>query len=151
MICLGERTGNLDMVLLLLIFLFTSAAILLFGLQVSRQIEENMDDHFRTATPFLYLVSRARQHDEITLTPLRGDTPSLFLPSEYDETGYATYLYYYGGGLYELFIPTDISAAPADGQLLLQTDPISFQLEGSLISVTCTDSTGHAGTLFLLL
>lgn len=139
-------TDTLAVVSLFTIFLCVSAALLLFGLQVWRQISARSESDFATQTPLAFVAAKVRQNDAPRVTAFEDGTPALVMESDYYGERYYTWLYCYDGGLYELFLPWDIQLTPQDGTLLIETAPIDFQTAPGGVQITTQDG---ALSLFL--
>ena len=72
------------------------------------------------------------------------------LTSVINDIPYATSLYEYNGWLYELFARTDIELPLDAGQPVMEVSSLSFkEISPSLLSVSITDSTGEAETIYV--
>lgn len=141
---------TLAVVVLLTIFLCTAATLLLFGLQVYQDTGNQMEETFEIHTPLSYLASRSRQHDGVHVSAFDDGTPALLMESEYGGELYYTWLYYYNNGLYELFTPADVVLTPPDGELLIETRPLSFSQDNGIITINYSDGGDSVNDRLLL-
>ncbi len=134
------------------VFAVSAVVVILFGANIYRSTVSHMDHNYTQRTSIAYITEKIRQSDESGALQLRteNNTPVLMLTSVINDIPYATSLYEFNGWLYELFARTDIELPLDAGQPVMEVSSLSFkEISPSLLSVSITDSTGEAETIYV--
>lgn len=107
-----RNTVNLLFTMLLfLVFVVSALFTVLIGGKVYENINVRSQDNYTASVSLQYVANKIRQGDQkgsISVIQVEN-TPVLQICSEVGENSYASWIYYYDGGIRELF------ADPADG------------------------------------
>lgn len=139
---------------LTLFFVFAASALIvlllaanLYGSTVDRL---QVNDQGRTALS--YISEKVRQSDTGgSMEVSEVDGVSCFaLSAEYNNTGYTTYIYEYGGMLKELFIRSGAQVSLKDGMDIMEIRSFSVHKKGeNLYQFTAIDSQGNESSLLV--
>ncbi|MCJ7855129.1 DUF4860 domain-containing protein [Lachnospiraceae bacterium NSJ-143] len=137
--------------LLFCVFIFASAAMLLCGIKVYENTENDTAKVYGTQTALSYIANKVRQNDcgNIRIETLPTDTRALAMDCEIDGESYTTYLYYYGGNLCEIFSPADIIIEADSGIPVIGAESLDIDYTDGIIKVTVKESHGFSDFILL--
>lgn len=119
-------------------------SVLLGGANVYRQLNQRDQKSYDRRTCAQYIATKLRQApapEAVAIAPF-GDGDALLITETIKEDTYLTRVYCHNGWLMELFTISDGEFAPEDGEKILPLQELSLSLDGSLISVSLTDTDG---------
>lgn len=127
--------------LLFLVFSVMMLLVLLFGASAYKNITTSLEQQYRERTCLNYIAAKVRNCDsagKVYITDVPG-VPALAMDEGTGDIVYTTYIYYYNGSLYELYIEKDSQFSPSDGFSILPLDDVAIeQMTDSLFKVECT-------------
>ncbi len=143
----SKRRNNrhtVDMLFVLALFCtfaVCASLVIAFGAHIYQKTVSNMEDHFNLHTASSYITQKIHSHDEAGMVELSNldNKDCLILKDVYGDKEYLTYIYEYDGVLKELFVASDASVHPGDGQDILDIKDFSVDLDGQIIHVSITD------------
>lgn len=126
-----EHTVDRVFVLALLALFVAVAFILVFtGARQYRSIADGMTENFNERTIASYLREKMNQNDmegAVSLTTI-GDCQALALEEEANEAVFITYIYCYGGSLYEITVSDGTDVLPGDGQEIMELQGLDIKM-----------------------
>ena len=126
-----EHTVDRVFVLALLALFVAVAFILVFtGARQYRSIADGMTENFNERTIASYLREKMNQNDmegAVSLTII-GDCQALALEEEANEAVFTTYIYCYGGSLYEITVSDGTDVLPGDGQEIMELQGLDIKM-----------------------
>lgn len=126
-----EHTVDRVFVLALLALFVAVAFILVFtGARQYRSIADGMTENFNERTIASYLREKMNQNDmegAVSLTTI-GDCQALALEEEANEAVFTTYIYCYGGRLYEITVSDGTDVLPGDGQEIMELQGLDIKM-----------------------
>ena len=151
------RIGSVFVLLIFCIFIFSVLLVLLLGARVLQVVSSSGDGAYAKRTCVQYITEKIRHSDSggaVFVSGFSGDdadTQTLFLPQEIDGETYYTRIYYYNGGICELFSESGAEAVPADGTLIVECSYITFEQDSSLLGFTVGNSDGSESSMTVCL
>ena len=138
-----KHSAQLLPVLLLALFLLLSTLIAVRSAAAYKKVLDR-SDRLDRSTALTYITEKVRQNDAAGALRVGriGDCEALVI-AQGDEILYDTYIYCYDGSLRELMIKRELAPAPEMGRALLPMDSLELTLEGGLLRIRCTDSSGE--------
>ncbi len=144
-----HHIDGLAALLLFGVFAVCVLAVLLTGASAYRRLTQRDQAAYGRRTCAQYIATKVRQSDagygNIAVKDI-GGAQALILDAEQE---YVTYLYSYDGWLWELYTWSGEPPVPGDGQQLMETEQISWSLEGLLLTVEIIAPSGAEDTLLL--
>ncbi len=115
--------------LLFLIIVIMSVMIILLGQNIYENINKDRADNYEKRVSISYIANKVRQADKEKSIRVEnsGDVQALVIREVYGEDYYETWIYYYNGGLYELFTGENIQFNPEDGMKIMNIDSFSIE------------------------
>ncbi|WP_312700069.1 DUF4860 domain-containing protein [Sedimentibacter sp.] len=115
--------------LLFLIIVVMSVMIILHGQKIYESINEDRSYNYEKRVSLSYIANKVRQADRENSIRIEnsGDIQSLVIRELYDGDYYETWIYFYNGGLYELFAGEGIPFNPDDGMKIMDVDSFSIE------------------------
>lgn len=155
---MNNNHQKLDMTALAALLVFAVFAVcillvLLTGADVYKRLVDKRQQTYDSRTMAQYLTTRVRQADQsgsIATEDFEG-VSALVLREEIHGEDYLTRVYAYDGYLRELFTAADGSFHPADGEIILEADTLSFSLTGNTLTVFLEPHGGQTQVLTLFL
>ncbi|WP_165445152.1 DUF4860 domain-containing protein [Bacilliculturomica massiliensis] len=144
---------TLCILLLLCVFAFSALMMAVFGANAYTRISTQKELHFQRTTPLFYIAGKVRQ----TGAPAAvrqdqcGGVPALVFTSDDGGEPCETWIYEYDGSLYELYIDAGAEFEPADGTPILDSDGLSFHLDGGRLTLTAAGQNGQRSEMTLTL
>ena len=138
-----KHSAQLLPVLLLALFLLLSTLIAVRSAAAYKKVLDR-SDRLDRSTALTYITEKVRQNDAAGALRVGriGDCQALVI-AQGDEILYDTYIYCYDGSLRELMIKRELAPAPEMGRALLPMESLELTLEGGLLRIRCTDSSGE--------
>ena len=138
-----KHSAQLLPMLLLALFLLLSTLIAVRSAAAYKKVLDR-SDRLDRSTALTYITEKVRQNDAARALRVGriGDCQALVI-AQGDEILYDTYIYCYDGSLRELMIKRELAPAPEMGRALLPMDSLELTLEGGLLRIRCTDSSGE--------
>ena len=138
-----KHSAQLLPVLLLALFLLLSALTAVRSAAAYKKVLDR-SDRLDRSTALTYITEKVRQNDAAGALRVGriGDCEALVI-AQGDEVLYDTYIYCYDGSLRELMIKRELTPAPEMGRALLPMESLELTLEGGLLRIRCTDSSGE--------
>lgn len=117
--------------LLFFVFLLCTIFTILIGSRVYENIRERDNASFHTDTALAYMTNKVRQGDMADTVSIRENNGCqvLILTSEYEGVLFETWIYQMDGALWELFTQMDSGIDVFSGQMIMDCEPLSFDLE----------------------
>jgi len=117
--------------LLFFVFLLCTVFTILIGSRVYENIRERDNRSFHTNTALAYMTNKVRQGDMAHAVSIREENGCqvLVLTSDYDGILFETWIYQMDGALWELFTQKDSGLDVFSGQMIMECEPVSFDLE----------------------
>ena len=144
---------QLDGIIALLLFAVFAAcvlAVLLTGADAYRLLTERDQVSYDRRTCVQYVATRVRQADRLGGVSVEdfGGVQALVLA---DEGGYGTWVYCYDGYIMELYTDPALGNGPQAGERIMPASALELRLEGRVLTVDVTGSTGeHSGITLAL-
>ena len=112
--------------------------------------EQQADDQVQL--PYLVLFNRLQNvpADQVTVREWAG-TECLVIQEEIEGRTYETLFYYQNGALMELLTGTEHELNLTAGEILVSSQPLSFELESDRLQVRWQNDQGPSATLSLIL
>ena len=132
-----EKPSNLTEFLALAVFALFALClfgVLLTGAKVYRNLVDQGSRSYADRTAAMYLSTRVRQSGGITVEEFDG-CPALVSREEIDGRTYVTRVYCCDGYLRELFCAENAALSPEDGEIVLEAETFSAQLEQNTLLV----------------
>ena len=132
-----EKPSNLTEFLALAVFALFALClfgVLLTGARVYRNLVDQGSRSYADRTAAMYLSTRVRQSGGITVEEFDG-CPALVSREEIDGRTYVTRVYCCDGYLRELFCAENAALSPEDGEIVLEAETFSAQLEQNTLLV----------------
>lgn len=152
------KTSNRHMIDLVfplaLFFVFAASALiaLILAADLYGSTADRLQINDQGRTVLSYVSEKVRQSDtggSMEVAEVDG-IPCFALSSEYNNTGYTTYIYEYDGMLKELFIRSDTQASLKDGMDITEIRSFSVNKKGkNLYQFTAIDSQGNESSLLV--
>lgn len=130
--------------------------VLLTGAKTYRAQTDRDQSSWERRTGAQYVAAKLRHGDEAGAVSFSGADgagwyDTLNLRETYDGREYVTAVYYYDGYIRELFTVEGGVYAPEDGEPVLKAQGLRFGLDGSLIEVECTGTSGETSRSYIAL
>jgi hypothetical protein len=153
----GKNTIKLESIFTLLLFAVFAGAVLLvllLGVKSCRALAERGDAAYQSRTCVQYIAAKVRHSDSggnVFVDDFSDDSDisTLFLAQEIDGALYYTRIYYYDGHICELFSLADAKVNPLDGNSVLESSGLQFNMDGNLLAVSASDENGRVTSLTL--
>ena len=149
----NSKISNLMTLLVFCVFAVCVLLVLLTGADVYQRLVSNQQSHFEERTVARYLSTRLHQGDldgQVFVEDFEGCS-ALVLQEEIEGDLYSTRVYCHDGYVRELFTPAEGSFSPQDGEKILETQSLEFELKDKLLTVTITLQNGARQQWVLLL
>jgi hypothetical protein len=145
-----RTAGSLLAFALVCLFALLSVLVVTTGLQAYEQIIRNAELNTQLRTSLNYTANKIRAHDGLGAVEakLEGDIPTLALYETIEGDGYVTYIYCYGGMLYERFAPADSAFDPEQGEELVPMESFSATVDARGVTQLFEDLSGERYTQF---
>lgn len=144
----SHRSDFIFTLTLFTVFLISSVILVLFGARIYQKSVSETAENRRIRTSLSYITEKIRQCDHqnsISVTNL-DERAVLVLYSEYNQTPYATYIYWDNGYLKELFARRGLPFQPEAGSIITAVRDFSVTQDGSMVQLTVTEQNGTAHT-----
>ena len=141
----GHSVYGLLTLLLFSVFAGCVLTVLLSGADTYQRLVARDENAFCQRTCVQYISNRLRQlplTGEAEVTDFYGES-CLVLPETIGGERYLTRVYRWDGWIRELFTPEQGSYLPEQGERLIEAKGLTFQREGSLLSVHLVDGEGR--------
>ena len=148
----------------LTLFLLLSAlsiSVIMAGATVYEKIADNMESNYDRRVTFSYLTTKIRQNDSVGSIEFKekDGTDMIALREIYDDGDeYVTYIYYYDGYIWEIYLEVESNGDTIDfylddGDKIIKANDFSFGLNesGDGIEMTLTDSEGNTQSTIVVL
>lgn len=130
----GSKLTELLALMVLLVFSLCIMVVLLTGTQVYRRLLDKGEREFAGRTGVRYITTRVRQARNVFVEDFK-DCSALVFPEEIDGEVYRTLLYWYDGYVYELFCDKPEYLYPEDGERVLESEALRFEIQNDLLVV----------------
>lgn len=133
------------------IYLIAGVLLVLLGANVYQQSAVEASDSRQIRTSLSYITEKVRQcdhEDSVSIFEDSGVT-ALALHSQYNGSGYTTYIYCDEGYLKELFTRDGLPFEAAAGNRISPLQRLGIQTVHSLIKLSITDSSYKTHELFI--
>lgn len=133
------------------VFAITVLFVLMSGAGVYKNTQSLMQERYEERTALSYITAKINHQDSegtIYVTEL-GGLDALAFNSDVGGVDTVTYMYYYGGAIRELTCPDGIELKPDAGQKIIEASDLDFEVDGDLITVTCTGTKGTSASVSL--
>ena len=134
--------STLAALLMFALFAIGILSVLLGGANVYRRLNQRGQKSYDSRTCAQYIATKLRQApapDAVAVAPF-GDGDALLITEIIEGETYLIRVYCHDGWLMELFTISNGVFAPEDGEKILPLQKLTLSLDGSLISVSLTDS-----------
>lgn len=108
--------------------------VLLSGAGVYRNLVDSAREQYARRTAVRYLTTRVRQAEAVAVEDFQGCC-ALVIREETDGEAYLTRVYCHDGAIRELYSPETARLAPADGEMIVEAEELSFEQTGNLLTV----------------
>ena len=131
----------IDGILTMLVFGIFAACIvlaLLSGAGVYKRLTAANLSSYNQRTCLQYLSTKLRtaeSPDSVHIASL-GGVDALAISETINGDGFTTYIYSYDGWLMELYCLDGINAGPDAGEKLMESGPVDFAIENSLVTIS---------------
>jgi hypothetical protein len=151
---MGKRKHIVNLVftvLLLGVFALAAVVVAVLGAQVYRSSAEKMQSNFDTRTSLVYIAEKLRQSASTNFEVKDiGGSESLVISEKYSDGGnYETWIYAYGGKLYEATVVSGNNVTPGMGQSIMNMDSMNFDVDEGLVKITTVNESGDEESLTL--
>lgn len=145
-----RTAGSLLTFALVCLFALLSVLVVTTGIQVYEQILRNAELNMQLRTSLNYTVNKIRAHDGLGSieAKLERGIPVLALYEAIEGDDYVTYIYCYGGMLYERFAPADSAFDPEQGEELVPMKSFSATVDERGVTQLFQDLDGELYTQF---
>ena len=151
-----EKKSKITSLIVLMVFCVFAVCILsvvLAGANVYERLVEKGQYRYEQRTAAQYITTRLRQADlseSVRIEDFEGKS-ALVLQEEIEGELYETYIYCYKGYIRELFITIGGKFVPEDGEKVLETEMLQFELNRSVLTVQFAfgDGTKQELTIYL--
>lgn len=150
-----KKTGgghSVDAIFVLSLFCVFAAAVLLaliLGTKTHTAMKTASDRAYYSRTALSYISEKLRHcdsRDAVEIGEFAGSS-ALVLRETYDGTDYETTIYYYEGGVRELFCEKGVQFEPSAGEEIIEGQAIGFSISDSgLVGVEYTDPDGNTAS-----
>lgn len=125
-----------DLLALMVFALFTLCLgmVLLTGAQSYRALVADSEANYEKRTAIRYLTTRVRQAERITVEDFGGSDALVVVETAENET-YLTRIYCYDGALRELFSTAEASLSPADGEIIVDAETVTFCVRDGVLQI----------------
>ncbi|WP_326910354.1 DUF4860 domain-containing protein [Sedimentibacter sp. MB31-C6] len=121
--------------LLFLTIVILSVMIIILGSDIYTNIKDERDSNYEIRVSLSYISNKLRQADNSKSINIKTihETPAIVINETYDSLNYETWIYYYDGYLYEIFIDEGTEFSLSDGMKVLKIDNFSiYKKNGNL-------------------
>lgn len=150
----GHTMSGVFVFLLIGVFAVASVILVLTGVKVYRSVTDSAAANADYQLAISYLRNKVHTYDHqngISIREMDG-LQALSLAEIYDGEKYETYIYFYEGALYELFIDAGTDFDPELGERLTEVQAISFSTQTpGLLQVDVTLPSGREHTVHMAL
>lgn len=149
---LGFAHKQLDFIFilaLLCIFAFGSFIMVIYGANIYKGIHADMDSNFEFRTPLSYISTKVRQNDDQNMISIveKDGVQALVLETIDSGERSQTWIYEYNHSLREIYLTKGISFQLDDGQAILPSYGLTFEMENGLLNITTKDHRGNSRSL----
>lgn len=131
-----EKSSKITDLLALLVFALFAVCVLLVlltGAKVYQNLVHNGNAYYAQQTAAQYVATRVRQAERVTVEVFDG-CDALVIWEQIDGETYLTRVYCHDGYIRELFCAENAELFPEAGEKILETESLSFSLEGSVLT-----------------
>lgn len=125
--------------ILFLMIVILSVMIIFIGKDIYTGINLDRESNYHKRVSLSYIANKIRQNDQedrVRIEELNGRN-SVVIDETYDDESFKTWIYYYDGGLYEMFGDKDMQFNPEDGLRILDIEGFEIeQLDTNLFKLT---------------
>lgn len=148
-----SKITSLIVLMVFCIFAVCILAVLLTGAGVYKRLVDREQSQYANRTVARYVTTRLRQADLADAVRVEdfGGQSALIFQEEIEGSLYETCVYCYEGYVRELFTAAGGDFAPEDGEKVLEARQLSFDLEGSVLTVRFLIREGTQQELTLVL
>lgn len=132
------------------IFALCVAAVLLTGVGAYKNLTDRGTDSYEQRVAARYITTRFHQAPVVQLEDFCG-LRAMTVREEIGGRVYVTRVYCHEGYIRELFAAEGAEVSPADGELLLEAESLSFSMDAQLMTVEIGHRSGKTQKLFLWL
>lgn len=134
---------------LLCIFAFGSFFMVIYGADIYKGIQEDIDSNFEFRTPLSYISTKVRQNDDRNAISLieKDDVKALVLETIDSGEINQTWIYEYDHSLYEIYIAKGTPFQLSDGQAILPSYGLTFEMDDGILNVSTKDHRGDTRSL----
>jgi len=135
----GQRIDTLFVLIIFCIFAVSVLMVLMLGAGIYQNMTEISREEQDERTALAYIRTKVRNNDingRIHIGEFGGQ-PALVYDEHFHGIHFRTSIYHYDGWIREMFTEADLEFSPADGNLVMPLDNITFEeLDNGLILVT---------------
>lgn len=129
------------LMLLYLIIVILSVVIISLGKNIYDNINEDRNINYELKVSLSYIANKIRQSDKENAVEIKkiDNTDSIVISEAYDEEIYETWIYFYDGGIYEMFTDKDAPFELSDGMKIVEADNLLIEkIDNNLYKFTAT-------------
>ena len=130
------------------LFALCVAAVLLLGGRTYQNLTQQAEITGSRRTAVRYLTTRFQQAPEVQIEDFCG-LRALTVREEISGKIYLTRVYCHEGNIRELFSGATAQVTPADGEIVLEAESLTFSREGELLTAEIVHSDGFSQKLLL--
>lgn len=137
--------------LLFLTIVILSVMIIILGSDIYTNIKDERDSNYEIRVSLSYISNKLRQADNRKSVNIKTihETPAIVINETYDNFNYETWIYYYDGFLYEIFIDEGTDFSLSDGMKVLKVDNFSIYKKKSNLYEFSINSGDYSSGLVL--
>jgi len=127
-----EKQNQFPFILIMLLYLIIvilSVLIIFLGKNIYDNINEERNTNYNLRVSLSYIANKIRQSDKsgsVEIKQVNGEN-ALVLNEEYDDEQYQTWIYFYEGGIYEMFTDSENTFDLSDGMKLVDADVFNIE------------------------
>jgi hypothetical protein len=127
-----EKQNQFPFILIMLLYLIIvilSVLIIFLGKNIYDNINEERNTNYNLRVSLSYIANKLRQSDKsgsVEIKQVNGEN-ALVLNEEYDDEQYQTWIYFYEGGIYEMFTDSENTFDLSDGMKLVDADVFNIE------------------------
>ena len=127
-----EKRNQFPFILIMLLYLIIvilSVLIIFLGKNIYDNINEERNTNYNLRVSLSYIANKIRQSDKsgsVEIKQVNGEN-ALVLNEEYDDEQYQTWIYFYEGGIYEMFTDSENTFDLSDGMKLVDADVFNIE------------------------
>lgn len=150
---ISRHSQSLFAFVLYLMFFTMTLIFLVSGVSVYRNIMASMEENYSARTCLSYISTKIRQCDNKASVSIveKSGTNALVLQERAGALIFETWIYFYEGGIFEIYIEKDTPFELSDGDRLLSLKSIDFKKSAGGIYIKCQTEYGISDELFLSL